>query len=503
MKIGMNKLSLKNKLSRRDFFKYSGFLAGYYYTMPWLKGAKANTAFSPNPRVISVHDSNATNWDHVNGYHWEFINQEVVNNMVAIGVKTLTGADDLRDAWNILIPYQTGEVVVIKVNFNNSYDCSGATDNAMDAYPEMVNAVIDGLISIGVPPDKIWITDPSRGIPDRFINGIDNPDVHYYGGKFSNCSTNSHRTGYVDADSPDASPTTHPSGDVVRPAQVFVDAAHLINIPLLKGHGVGHMTLSMKNHYGSVTFSGSGPDSERMRMHQYLEPNLNPDLEKSILADICNNPHIRDKTRLVIGDGLFGHPIINWQAGGVVKWRCFNNNDPNILFFGTDFVATDSVMLDYIQEEQTRLGYGSITHSSLHHGASMGLGIHDHWDNFETKQYTLIDYIKIDFDVENIAPDSPSKNPMKFNLYDSYPNPFNNETLIKFSLDRSSQIKLNILNINGQRIKTITWGNYSSGIHSLRWDGRNHAGQYVASGIYLYQLKRGKQMITKRLILQK
>ena len=36
--------------------------------------------------------------------------------------------------------------------------------------------------------------------------------------------------------------------DLVRPAQVFTDAAHLINIPLLKGHGPGHASLGMKNH---------------------------------------------------------------------------------------------------------------------------------------------------------------------------------------------------------------------------------------------------------------
>lgn len=386
----------KSGFSRREFLKYTGAATGLYLAGRWLRNPSLALA-DDRPRVVSVHDSDATNWDHATGYHWEHINQEVVNDIVARGVMTLSGESNISDAWSALIPYQAGDAVVIKVNFNNSYDCAGATDNAMDAYPEAVNAVIDGLISIGVPANKIWITDPSRGIPTRFIDGIDDSDVQYYG-KFFNCNANSHKATYVDADSPDASSTTHPPGDVVRPAQVFVDAAHLINIPLLKGHGPGHMTLSMKNHYGSVTFSGSDPGSERMRMHQYLEPGQNPDLEKSILADISNNPHIGKKTRLVVGDGLFGHPTINWQAGGTVTWQCFNNDDPNILFFGTDFVATDSVMLDYIQEEQSRLGHGTVIHSSLHHGASMGLGVHDHWDSFETKQYSLIDYINIDLD---------------------------------------------------------------------------------------------------------
>lgn len=396
------------QLTRRTFLKYIGSLAGIILTkrLGGLDSPRLGLA-NTGSRVISVHDSNATNWDHVSGFHWEFINQNTVDNMVSTGLKSLTGETNISDAWRELIPYQTGESIAIKVNFNNSYDCGGANDNAMDAYPEVVNAVIDGLLSIGVPADKIHITDPSRGIPTRFINGINNPDVQYYG-KFFNCSVNSHKATYVDVNSPNASTTTHPLGDVVRPAQVLVDAAHLINIPLLKGHGIGHMTLGMKNHYGSVTFSGSNPDSERSRMHQYLEPNLNSNHEKSILADINNNPHIREKTRLVIGDGLFGHPTINWQAGGAVRWRCFSNDDPNIFFFSTDLVAIDSVMLDYIQEEQSRLGYGSVVHSSLHHGAELGLGVHDHWDSFETKNYSLIDYIPID--VDNGQPPDPPTN---------------------------------------------------------------------------------------------
>ena len=64
--------------------------------------------------------------------------------------------------------------------------------------------------------------------------------------------------------------------------------------------------------------------------------------------------------------------------------------------------------MDYIQEEQSRLGYGTIIHSSLHHGAAMGLGIHDHWNSFEEKQYSLIDYINIDLEIDTTPPAPPS-----------------------------------------------------------------------------------------------
>jgi hypothetical protein len=347
-----------------------------------------------NPRVVSVHNSSATNWDHQTGYYWENINQSIVDDMVATGLMALTGKTSEAEAWRALIPYQSDEEVLIKLNFNNSSGCSAGANDNINPSPELMNVIINGLISIGVPANRIWITDPSRAIPCRFINGITTAGIQYFMTSGTcTCNETTQLTTYIGTTSPHRSATTHPVGDMVRPAQVFIDAEHLINIPQLKGHGTGHITLSMKNHYGSVTFSGSNQSSERSRMHTYVEPYVNPDLEKSLLADICNNPHIRDKTRLIIGDGLFGHPTVNWQ--GVSRWQIFNNDDPNILFFGVNMVATDSVMADYIIEEHSRLGYQTVTHSSLHHGAQLGLGIHEHWDGFATKKYNTIDYIPI------------------------------------------------------------------------------------------------------------
>jgi hypothetical protein len=343
----------------------------------------------PN-RVVSVHDSRATNWDHQTGYHWQYIDQEAVNNMVARGVMALTERTNTVDAWNDLIPYQPGEEVVIKLNFNNS-QCSDV-DNDIDGYPETVNAVIDGLTSIGVPPGNIWITDPSRRVPERFRDRITSPDVQYYS-RYSCGGPNYHAVDYVDSDSPDTSVAQCPAGDRIRPSQVFVDAEHLINIPIFKSHG-SYITLALKNHYGSVIYR----DNTLASMHAYFNQGGNTggcDLEtENILADINDNPHIRDKTRLVIGDGLFGNPYTNWLS--IERWDIFNNDDPNILFFSTDPVAISSVMTDYIVAER-----GNQDHEHLHAAASLGLGVHEHWDSFENKHYSAIDYQIFDLDTEN------------------------------------------------------------------------------------------------------
>jgi hypothetical protein len=336
----------------------------------------------PN-RVVSVHDSTATNWDYQTGYHWQYIDQEAVDNMVALGVMALTERTNTVDAWNDLIPYQPGEEVVIKLNFNNA-GCSDS--DKMDGYSEPVNAAIDGLVSIGVPPENIWITDPSRIMPPRFIYGI--------------------------ANSPHASVAQCPAGEKIRPAQVFVDAEHLINIPLLKSH-TSYPTLVLKNHYGSVIYRDNTLES----MHAYFEQSGNTggcDLEReNILAVINDNPHIRDKTRLVIGDGLFGNPYNNWSS--VERWDIFGNDDPNILFFGADPVAVESVMMEYIVAER-----GNQDHGYLHAAANLGLGVHDHWDSFENKHYSAIDYQIIDLDYPQVDLPPRAYLPM---VLSNYPQP--------------------------------------------------------------------------------
>jgi hypothetical protein len=391
-------------ITRRDFLRFTGGLSGVCLTFSLSRIMVGSAHADSRPVVVSVHDGSATNWDHVSGYHWERIDQEVVSDMVATGVMTLTAKSTLASAWQHLIPYQNGEAVALKVNLNNTWECESS--NKMDAYPETVNAVIEGLLLIGIPPDKIWITDPSRVIPSRFVNRIHTAGVRFFSA-VDCCSNACSLTDYVSPASSAASPTTYPPGDYIRPAQVFADAAHLINIPLLKGHVAAGVTLGMKNHYGSVTFLGNDPDAARLRMHDYLYPDQNLDPSKSVLTDINLNPHIRNKTRLILGDGLFGNPLDNLQPPQL--WTIFDNSDPNILFFGIDPVATDSVMCDYINEERIRIGSTAASNSYLQHAQSMGLGIHDQWDDFQNRQYADIAYLHVE-GVANSNPVEPTPN---------------------------------------------------------------------------------------------
>jgi hypothetical protein len=101
---------------------------------------------------------------------------------------------------------------------------------------------------------------------------------------------------------------------------------------------------------------------------------------------------------LIVGDGLFGNALDNTSPPE--KWAIWGNTDSNILFFGTDPIATDSVMCDYINEERVQNQWPQATHASLHYGQELGLGVHDHWNTFTEKQYSLIDYRVVGSDFE-------------------------------------------------------------------------------------------------------
>jgi hypothetical protein len=96
-----------------------------------------------------------------------------------------------------------------------------------------------------------------------------------------------------------------------------------------------------------------------------------------------------------------------------------------------------------------------------------------------------------------------SVTPKDFELYQSYPNPFNNQTIIKYDLLKSCQVTLTIYNILGQEVKILVNQRQEAGPKTVSWDGKDEKGRDLASGIYFYQLKAGEVTQTKRMVLLK
>ena len=88
-----------------------------------------------------------------------------------------------------------------------------------------------------------------------------------------------------------------------------------------------------------------------------------------------------------------------------------------------------------------------------------------------------------------------------FSLYQNFPNPFTQQTVISYQLPVPSQVSLQVYNIAGQLVKTLATGDRPLGAHEVAWNGKNEAGEPVGSGIYFYRLETQGHAQIKRLVL--
>ena len=93
--------------------------------------------------------------------------------------------------------------------------------------------------------------------------------------------------------------------------------------------------------------------------------------------------------------------------------------------------------------------------------------------------------------------------PEKFSLYQNYPNPFNPVTTIQYGLPQPANIRLSIFNILGQEVVELVNGWQDMGFHQVRWQGMNHQGVPVSTGVYFSILTNGHQVEIRKMLLVK
>jgi len=81
--------------------------------------------------------------------------------------------------------------------------------------------------------------------------------------------------------------------------------------------------------------------------------------------------------------------------------------------------------------------------------------------------------------------------PTEYELLQNYPNPFNPETTIRFTLPEAAQVRIEVMNVLGQRIAVLSDGSMAAGYHAVRWDGRIASGERVGSGMYFCRMRAG------------
>jgi uncharacterized protein (DUF362 family) len=382
---------MMNKLTRREFLSTlasTGAALTLGNSIPPVTQMGSSqlpkSALPPN-RVVHVHSDLATTWDYATGWYGDYVNQSIVNAMTDRGLMNLTGAATLADAWRVLIPaYAAGQKVAIKINLNNA-TCS-SDGNIIDALPQPINALIRGLKAIGVPESAIWVYDVTQGwhngeMPARLVAKVTAlyPSVQFHS-LSSACST---ALGYS------ATEFIHfnvPAGRSItdRPiCNALVNATYLINMPIMKKHGMAGVTLGFKNHFGSFKRCDYVHWSVDLGDGSYL-PTYNG------LVDIYDNPHFKNKTILTVGDALYGARYNNYDEIPN-PWPTFGNKSPNSLFFSRDPVAIDCVMYDFLDDEG---GVPTGSDDYLKLASAKGFGAFEHWDS--SHLYHIIDYQRLE-----------------------------------------------------------------------------------------------------------
>jgi hypothetical protein len=357
-------------------------------------------------RVVWCRDTNATPWDGVNGHWWDekSTKQDVVDAMMSKNICGLTGAWRNTEAWSKIFlyynsthkrgkrGYQTGEKIAIKINCNNAYEGYTDADNQIDASKQTVLSLLRQLINYaGVPQDKILFYEAIRVIPDRIYLPCHQefPGVLWMDSKGNN---DNGRLPVVWREN-----TIQYSGETKCgtsiPQKVF-EADYLINMSLMKGHISMGITLTAKNHFGSINAQD----------HPWYNPGVyHP------FVDIIGSKYLGGKTILYIMDGLYGIRDVN---DNVVKefaaWdNLFNGQWLSSIFMSQDPVAIDAVGYDFLRSEfGERLGRSSGAPADTYmHEAALAdnppsgtvykpdgvrlssLGVHEHWNNPDKKQY--------------------------------------------------------------------------------------------------------------------
>ncbi len=107
------------------------------------------------------------------------------------------------------------------------------------------------------------------------------------------------------------------------------------------------------------------------------------------------------------------------------------------------------------------------------------------------------DFYYVSFDEESVIDAPPAM------ALTHYPNPFNPETTISYSLDHEDEVAVDIYNVKGQKVRTLVRGVQAEGAYQVTWQGDDNTGHPVASGIYFCRLKSGSQTLVRKMMMLK
>jgi hypothetical protein len=258
-------------------------------------------------------------------------NAEVVREMMSQGMVALTGAKTVGEAWRRF--FEPRDIVGIKVNCGGYPFCISDYD--------IVAETVRQLMAVGIPTTQIYLYE-------RFQNQLD--ECNYAPRLPEGVQIVAAERANQNADNNGYDPTTYVEGDLfgeedTRSTMMRLVSRRLtkiINIPNVKDHGATGATGCLKNiAYGS--FSNVARTHQRGKSHTF-----------SFVGTLASVEPLRSRTVLQIMDGLRGV----WHGGPFARTKKYLFH-PKKIFFGTDPVAIDRLLLDIVDNE--RKAHGAIS----------------------------------------------------------------------------------------------------------------------------------------------
>jgi hypothetical protein len=427
-------------------------------------------------RVVMIQDESASIITTENNQKVYGVDQNVTQAMIDEGIFILTNMDDPGEAWKSLFPGITKDkIICIKVNCIArggggfySYNPTG-----LASHPEVVSNIINGLVCMQFGDDHfpeeniiIWDRSDLELVNAGFTLNKSVTGVKCYGTR-EKASRDGPTGGYG---------TTEYTivGTKQRLSPILENADYLINLCLLKDHGKAGVTISLKNHFGSI----NAPEAVGVHSNR-----CNP-----AIPEINQLELVRNKQVLCICDAIYA--IISGGPGGSPQVA------PNRLLFSKDTVALDTIGGKLLVEHGMREDkYTSkakyiVTASQ----APFNLGTNDP---------NQIELIKKTLTTSVDCNSSHSSHPADFEIFQNYPNPFNLSTNFSYRLHRTSHIKIVIMNARGQQVCQLMDTQQSGGYHRVCWNGMTDSGSTAVSGIYLAHFHVGKAKQTLHIQLIK
>jgi uncharacterized delta-60 repeat protein len=215
------------------------------------------------------------------------------------------------------------------------------------------------------------------------------------------------------------------------------------------------------------------PDGDTAWVRRYNGPGNGQDFAKAVALDGDGNVYVTGES---IGDGTsFDFTTIKYLANGDSGW---------VMRYDGPESDVDEAVAIAVDDSGNVYVTGSTTQG--------GKGVED---------YCTIKYVQTPSEVKDETGDR--ERPSEFDLSQNYPNPFNPATKIEFTLAKPGFVTLQVYDVLGRKVRTLVSEELSSGYKSVIWDGKNDAGDDVASAVYFYQLKVGDFSEPKKMLLLK